>query len=428
MNRIVTFGTLFLTAIMLIVGTAVAFPIVSKIISQPADITQNDTSTVESAQVSDLLNAGAVQKHENLLVALAEDQPVPQIPFVAAPTAKSEPLPTMNWAMKFVLGNSDAGIEHLSPIAVGSVKLIRKGEVVGSFSIGPGGIAQVPQLSSGVYSIVVRSVEGFSAIGTYLVQGDQKGEVTVKLALVPNQESIVIDSLLTRARDDRSNYVGIQKEYRYDGNTSLASRENQIERGADGVVRIRLLELLDQYGLAQTTEGLSVHFVLNKKIVSHGISDADGIAELQGIDNGRYAMVVTGQQRVLVISVLIKDRIGKSNILDSAVSLITNFVIGSVPVSINQSGSDSAAGTTPPGDYESVNQSMNVGTGGPGTPAGTGGSTFGGGGAGSGGGGSGGGGGGSGGGGGGLLGAAVGGAVGFLAGQQDDNGVVSPSL
>ncbi len=428
MNRVTTSATLFLAAIMLAVGTAVAFPTVKYVVSSPAESAQSKTTEVETTEVSAVTDTGIAPKNDSLLAALADEQTSLSVPLIAVPVVKSAKPQSLYWAMKFVLGSGDAGIEQLPPIGDGSVKLIRKGEVVGSYSIGPGGIAQVPQLSSGVYSIVVRSVDGFAAIGAYLVGGSEKGEITVNLALVPIQESAVVDSLLARARENKSNSAGIQKEFHYDENTLLVSRQDVVGRGADGVVRIRLLELLDQYGLAQTTQGLSVHFVLNEKIVSHGITDEDGIAEFQGVDNGRYAMIVTGQQRVIVISVLVKDRIGKVQEVESAISFITNLVIGSAPVSMNQAVSVAAAGTTPPDDFNTVNQSMNVGSGGPGAPGGVGGSPFGGGGAGgSGGGGSGAGGGGGVGGGGGLLGAAAAGAAGFLAGNNNnDNGVASP--
>jgi len=429
MNRVTTSATLFLAAVMLAVGTAVAFPTVTKVVGSPVESVQNEATEVETVKVSDVTDAGIVPKDDSLLAALADEQTALPVPLVAVPVVKSAKPQSQYWAMKFVLGNADVGVEQLPPIGDGSVKLIRNGEIVGTFSIGPGGIAQVPQFSSGVYSIVARSVDGFAAIGTYLISGAENGEVSIKLALVPVRESAVVDSLLARAREDRSDYAGIQKEFHYDKNTSLVSRNDVVGRGADGVVRVRLLELLDQYGLAQTVEGLSVHLVLNEKIVSHGITNEDGIAELQGIENGRYAMIVTGQKRVLVISVLVKDQIGKANNLESAISLITNLVIGSAPVSMNQAVSVVGAGTTPPGDFNIVNQSMNVGSGGPGAPGGVGGSPFGGGGpgGGAGGGGSGAGGGGGVGGGGGLLGAAAAGAAGYLAGDNNnDNGVASP--
>ncbi len=429
MNRVTTSATLFLAAIMLAVGTAVAFPTVKHVVISPVESIQNETTEVESAGVSDVADVDIASKDDSLLAESANKQTTLPASLVAVPAVKSAKPQSLYWAMKFVLGNGDMGVDQLPPIGDGSVKLIRKGKIAGTYQIGPGGIAQVPQLSSGVYSIVVRSVDGFAAIGTYLIGGAEKGEVTIKLALVPVQESAVVDSLLARARENRSDYAGVQKEFHYDENTLLVSRQDVVGRGADGVVRIRLLELLDQYGLAQTTEGLSVHFVLNEKIVSHGITDEDGIAEFQGVDNGRYAMIVTGQQRVIVISVLVKDHIGKAQEVESAISFISNLVIGSVPVGMNQAVSVAAAGTTPPEDFNTVNQSMNVGSGGPGAPAGVVGSPFGGGGAGggAGGGGSGAGGGGGVGGGGGLLGAAAAGAAGYLAGNNNnDNGVASP--
>ncbi len=432
MNRVTSSATLFLAAIMLAVGTAVAFPTANIVISHPSDITQSDMAEVEISPAPAVSETVEASESGNLLAAAAANEnSAPAVPLIAAPVSKAAKSQSLYWAMKFVLGNANVGVDQLPPIGDGSVKLIRKGTVVGTYSIGPGGVAQVPQLSSGVYSIVARSVDGFAAIGSYLVSGTEEGELTVKLALVPVQESAVIDSLLARAKESRSTPAGARKEYRYNENTSLVSMNDVVGRGADGVVRVRLLELLDQYGVAQTTEGLSVHLVRNEQIASHGITNADGIAELQGAENGRYAMVVTGQSRVLVISILVKDQIGNiNNEIKSAISLITNIVIGSAPAAMNQAVSVAAAGTTPPEDFNTVNQSMNVGSGGPGAPGGVGGAPFGGG---PGGGGTGGGGGGSGaggggvGGGGGLLGAAAAGAAGFLAGNNNnDNGVASP--
>ncbi|MBL4884511.1 MAG: hypothetical protein JKY95_08260 [Planctomycetaceae bacterium] len=420
MNRITSSATLFLLASMFAVGTAVAYPTVKHAFDNTRSVANSSLTAVETEPTRSDILVNPIVSNLNASIddhtlALADEEAAPA-PSIAEGTSLPKVAPRASyWTMKFVQGIGDLDITQLPPVVNGRVILLRKGILIGSFPIGPGGIAQVPRFSPGVYSIIIKSEGGICALGTYLDSKNDKNssEIVVRVALVPAQLSAVVESLLARAKQDHRGLTGIRKAYHFENYTSFVSRKNVVERGPNGVTRIRLIELFDDYGSGHTTQGLSVHFISNDKIVSHGVTDEDGIAELQGLEQGRYAMVVTGQQRVLVLSVLVRDQVG--NALESAISVITDLIIGSASVGMNQNVNTASGGTIPQSDYEQANQGSSN------APNGPTGSAFGGGG------GSGGGGGGGSGGGGFLGAAALGGAIGYLL-SNDDSLIVSPAL
>ncbi|MCA8987088.1 MAG: hypothetical protein KDA78_05575 [Planctomycetaceae bacterium] len=366
------------------------------------------------------------------LTGLAQADDILEVPAAAdAATVAPSPGPSKNIPVKIVVGDADLPFEQLAG-AEGYAVLIRDGQVVHTFSIGPGGVVQIPRPDAGVYAIAVRSLAGVATAG-YVIYPDLtevEGDLGAEFALVPLVDFPAAESIVARAMG-QSEPEPPSDLITFDASTNIPIRSNSLFVDGNGSVRAQLISYTPEKGIARTAPLLSVHFLRDGKIASYAQADERGIIVAENLHPGRYSMIVTGYGKLMMMSILLEEKPLLLEAGSTAVSAIQQFVIGSVPATNLDADAVSGAGVVGPENSGAAAGQTGVGQGGPGAPGmGMAGGPGGGPGGGTGSGGTGGGGGGVGGsGGGGLLSALAAGAAGAagaaLAGGNDNN-VASP--
>lgn len=332
--------------------------------------------------------------------------------------------------IKVVIGNADLPFEKL-PGAEGYLSLVRNGKVTGTYSMGPGGVVQVPTPVSGVYALAARSLSGVATTGFAFFSDEDgaEGDWQGTISLIPIEDYPAAEALVMRSMSETSERPPAGQPIAYDNSSTLPLSEGVLTVDANGVFRARLVALTDKRGIAMTSPGLSVHVLKEGRIAAYAQANDEGVFETRNLKPGRYSLVVTGYRRMMMMSVLLQKPALRIAPVKGTVSTIQNLFLGMAPVQAGPPASVPNASVVGENNSSAAAGQIGVGQGGPGGPGlGLGGGTGGG----PGGGGTG----GTGGGGGapgsdsGILGAALGAglgaAAGALAGSSDEDQPASP--
>ena len=246
------------------------------------------------------------------LLAFAEDEGTKVVPQSVPQVEKSN-----YWPMRFHLGTRDAAqgdLEH----ATGDVVLIHDGRAVMRSKIGPGGVAMVPKTGSGQYSIVVRGNQGYAAFAYYLdstwvFQDEFKVDVTLAPAV---NFPLIEETIYTAAGQSRNlpqekTHLGPVKQV-----ADLEEYGSQIVNDVLpiddlGCAKLELMGYADMPNEFLLLPERRVVLVKQGRVLAHQISDENGLVTFNGIDPGRYTLIVNGWGEFFVTSVLAKKGLGK---------------------------------------------------------------------------------------------------------------------
>ena len=326
-----------------------------------------------------------------------------------------------HWPMRFRLGTADVPNPSL-PAAVGSVMLVRSGQVIGTYPIGEGGVAQIPKMQTGDYSIVVNALGGYGAFSAYLntTTPSVMDGFDINVSLAPATSLPAFQGLLAGASGGSpTSDIDIPT-----GMVSLASSD-AISLSGTGEFSARFIRTIGNTGKGRPLGNYLVALIRNGVVAAQGRTSQDGNVTLDGLSSGRYTLAIIGSNQLLAVSVaanLGASHEGVSVVLPEG-EVQTYQVAAFAENGINVGGNP-----MPTNDFSAATQSQQTPIGSPDDDTTAGGGGIPGGGTG---GGSGGGGGGLGGGGGGgllgaLAGAGVGAGVAAAIADDDDGRASSP--
>ena len=324
-----------------------------------------------------------------------------------SPAVQLEPEATQSTGLGFLkLSGSDGFVDATQA----KVRIVRRGKTILTSPLGVGGMAQIPSVASGTYTILADGSDGIAAYGIYLGTGGRM--VANRIGLVPPGDAPLVRKLI-RNHQEGGTADAMVTPPKPAGGSEYLEENTGFERDADGNVRGRAVLPGPANEEPESLPNLYVAFVQGGKVIDSTYTDANGNFMLSRLTPGIYSLAVAGKGGFAAYSTRVAE---PENHVQARVHKL-QFVSMQDAVG-GAGGTVGAASSTDMGPFiasPDPNQNQNPGqtTMAPG---------------GGGGGGTGGGGSGGGGGGGGLLGALAGAGIGAGIGAAlaNDNNVVTP--